>query len=118
MKRLKPINIKIGDLFAYLEESVESVINQTMDFKENTEIILIDDGSTDGSSEICKSYVEKYPENIKYIFKENGGPSSARNAGIKIATGEYYNFLDSDDLLHEAALEKVYKFFNKHTRFT
>ena len=115
MKKFKfSIIIAVYNVEKYLEESVESVINQTMDFKENTEIILIDDGSTDGSSEICKSYVEKYPENIKYIIKENGGPSSARNAGIKIATGEYYNFLDSDDLLHEAALEKVYKFFNKH----
>ena len=115
MKKFKfSIIMAVYNVEKYLEESVESVINQTMDFKKNVEIILVDDESTDGSAEICKNYVEKYPKNIKYIFKENGGPSSARNEGIKVATGEYYNFLDSDDILHESALEKVYDFFSNH----
>lgn len=115
MNKLKfSIIIAVYNVEEYVEESIQSVINQTLDFKKNIEIILVDDGSTDNSSKICKEYVEKYPQNIKYIYKKNGGASSARNLGIKNARGEYYNFLDSDDLLHEAALEKVYDFFNKH----
>lgn len=113
MKHFKfSIIMAVYNVEKYLEEAIESVINQTLGFKDNVEIILVDDGSTDNSAIICKRYVKKYSENIKYIYKENGGPSSARNSGIKVATGEYYNFLDSDDLLHEAALEKVYNFFD------
>ena len=108
------IIIAVYNVEKYIKETIESVIGQTMDFEKNVEIILVDDGSTDNSAVICKEYVKKYPENIKYIYKQNGGASSARNAGIKIARGKYYSFLDSDDLLHEAALEKVYEFFKKH----
>lgn len=108
------IIIAVYNVEKYIEETIESVINQSIGFEQTTEIILVDDGSTDNSAIICKEYSKKYPENIKYIYKSNGGASSARNAGIKIATGKYFNFLDSDDLLHENALEKVYEFFNKH----
>ena len=98
----------------YIKETLESVINQSMDFKINTEIIIVDDGSTDNSALICKEYVEKYPNNIKYFYKENGGPSSARNLGIQHASGKYFNFLDSDDLLHRDALKVVYNFFERN----
>lgn len=108
------IIIAVYNVEKYIKETIDSVINQTMDFEKNIEIILVDDGSVDNSAIICKEYEKKYPENIKYIYQKNGGASSARNAGIKIARGKYYNFLDSDDLLHEAALEKVYEFFKKH----
>ena len=108
------IIIAVYNAEKYVKETIDSVINQTLDFKKNTEIILVDDGSKDNSAIICKEYAKKYPDNIKYIYKQNGGTSSARNAGIKVARGKYFNFLDSDDLLHEAALEKVYNFFKKH----
>ena len=115
MKKFKfSIIIAVYNVEKYIKEGIDSIVNQTMSFIDNVEIILVYDGSTDNSAVICKEYEKKYPNNIKYIYKTNGGPSSARNVGIKAASGEYYNFLDSDDLLHEAALEKVYEFFNNH----
>lgn len=109
------IIIAVYNVQRYLGETIESVINQSIGFEENVEIVLVDDGSIDNSAVVCKDYVKKYPENIIYIKKKNGGAASARNEGIKVARGQYINFLDSDDLLHEKALEKVYEFFNEHT---
>lgn len=77
----------------YLDECIESIINQSYN---NLEIILVDDGSTDNSLEICKKY-KKQDKRIKLIHKENGGLSSSRNAGLKEATGDYIMFCDSDD---------------------
>ena len=98
----------------YIKDTLESIINQTMNFEDNIEIIVVDDGSTDNSKVICNDYVNKYPNNIKYLYKQNGGVSSARNLGIKNAKGKYFNFLDSDDLLSNNALEVVYDFFEKN----
>lgn len=75
----------------YVVEAVDSVLNQTY---RNFEVIVVDDGSTDGTSEILK---KKYDQKIRYFYKENGGCASARNYGIKFARGEYIAFLDSDD---------------------
>lgn len=97
----------------YVGEAVDSVINQNFDFK-NVEIILVDDGSVDNTAEICSEYVEKYPNNIKYFYKENGGQASARNLGIKFALGKYVNFLDADDKLMENTLSNVFDFFEKN----
>lgn len=94
----------------YIKEAIDSVINQNFDFK-NVEIILVDDGSVDSTAEICKEYVEKYPQNIKYFYKENGGQASARNLGIKYVSGKYVNFLDADDKLREDTLASVFDFF-------
>lgn len=79
----------------YLCKCVDSIINQTYN---NLEIILVDDGSTDGSASICDEYVLK-DSRVKVIHKENGGVSSARNIGIAEASGEYICFVDSDDWL-------------------
>lgn len=87
------IIIPVYNVEKYLNECVESVLNQTY---KNFEIILVDDGSTDSSPQICDSYAEK-DIRIKVIHKENGGLSSARNAGIENMTGDYVLFLDSDD---------------------
>lgn len=89
----------------YLEKSIESVVNQTI---EDIEIIIVNDGSTDKSIGIIKKYLEKY-KNIKYLEKENGGLSSARNFGLKYATGEYIAFLDSDDYVELSMYEEMYK---------
>lgn len=99
---------------AYLAEALDSVINQSIDFKENIEIILVNDGSPDNCEKICKSYIAEYPENIRYFYKENGGLSSARNYGINYIQGKYVNFLDSDDKWDEGAFEKAYNFFEAH----
>ncbi len=98
----------------YLEEAILSVINQSLSFEENIQLILVNDGSPDNCHAICKKYEKKYPSNIIYIKKENGGVSSARNAGLEVATGKYINFLDSDDYFSENAFYEVKEFFEKN----
>ena len=77
------------------------------------EIILVDDGSTDESLSICKSYKAKYPE-IIIVEKANGGLSDARNAGISVAGGDYCYFLDSDDWLADNAFSKLYAYASEN----
>lgn len=108
------IIVPIYNVEEYLRETIESVVNQTIGFEENIQLILVNDGSPDNSESICLEYKEKYPDNIVYIKQKNGGVSSARNNGMKYMEGEYINFLDSDDLWHSNALEKVYSFFELH----
>jgi len=102
----------------YLEEALLSIINQTLPFINNIQLVLVNDGSTDNSDNICKKYKALYPNNIIYIAKENEGVSSARNAGLKFATGKYINFMDSDDYFSKNALIKVKEFFDKHKNKT
>lgn len=85
----------------YLERCITSIVNQTY---RNLEIILVDDGSPDHCGEICDEWSRK-DSRIKVIHKENGGLSDARNAGMKIATGEYTVFVDSDDWIHKDMLK-------------
>lgn len=87
-----------------LVECVNSLLNQTL---EQIEIILVDDGSPDKSGSMCDSFL--YDERVKVIHKENGGLSSARNAGIKAATGEYIGFVDSDDYIHPDMYRQLYE---------
>ena len=104
------IIIAIYNTEKYLAEAIESIINQTFDFSK-VQLILVDDGSTDRCKDICKSFKEKYPKNIHYIYQENAGQSIARNNGLKIAEGEFVNFLDSDDKLDSNTLQDVYELF-------
>lgn len=98
----------------YIEEAIESVINQNLDFKRYCQIILVNDGSTDESEVICLKYEKLYPDNIVYIKKENGGVSTARNKGLEYAEGQYVNFLDPDDKLSQDTLLTVVDFFDKN----
>lgn len=107
------IIIAVYNTEEYLSESIESIINQTIGFN-SIELILVDDGSTDNSKEICLTYQKQYPNNIKYVFQENQGQAAARNNGMEIANGKYLNFLDSDDKLESNALELVYDFFAEY----
>ena len=89
----------------YLHTCVESVLAQT---QKDTEIILVDDGSTDGSRQIIQDYEERYPS-VKAIYQKNQKQGAARNAGMKIARGKYIYFLDSDDYIAENLLEECYR---------
>ena len=89
----------------YLQECIDSLINQT---KKDIEIILVNDGSTDGSRNIIERNCKKY-DNITFIDQENKGVCVARNKGIEAAKGEYIGWLDSDDMLKPQAIERLYK---------
>lgn len=91
------IIIPVYNAEKYLSRCIESILNQT--YKE-IEILLIDDGSTDGSHEICDMYAQKY-DNVLVIHKTNGGVSSARNMGLDNARGEYVAFIDADDYVSD-----------------
>lgn len=88
--------VPIYNVEKQLKRCIESLINQK---KNNIEIILVNDGSTDNSGEIAKQYAKKYSDKIVYYDKENGGLSDARNFGIKKANGKYISFVDSDDYI-------------------
>lgn len=98
----------------YLDEAIQSIINQSIGFEENVQLILVDDGSSDNSRQIALKYKKLYPENIVLLPKNNGGQARARNLGLKYVNGEYVNFLDSDDYLSENTLEDVFSFFKDH----
>ena len=88
----------------YLEILINSIINQTyLDW----ELLLIDDGSTDGSAEICDTYAQK-DNRIRVVHKANGGVASARNKAMEMAGGEYLAFADSDDWVEPDWLERLY----------
>lgn len=102
----------------YLDEAIQSVINQKLSFLDNIQLVLINDGSPDNCDVICKKYKKMYPSNVIYIKQENGGVSSARNAGLDVATGKYINFLDSDDYFSDNAFSEVKKSFEKYKNKT
>ena len=89
----------------YIEKCLQSLVNQTL---EDIEILLVNDGSQDSSETIAKQLVEKYPNKIIYLEKENGGLSDARNYAIPYAKGEYIAFLDSDDYVETNMYEEMY----------
>lgn len=83
----------------YLDDFFKSLVNQTLDFKSHIQLVMVDDGSPDNSAEIIKKWQKKYPENIVYVKKENGGQASARNLGMNYVTGDWVAFIDSDDFV-------------------
>ena len=96
----------------YIEECVLSIQNQTLN-SARIETLLINDGSVDGSGEICERLSKQFKE-VKYIYKENSGVSDTRNVGIKQALGKYIMLLDSDDYLSEETIENLVRFFDNH----
>lgn len=99
----------------YLPETMDCLLNQTIGFRDNMQIILVDDASADRSGKLCEDYKAQYPENIEYIrLYENRGVSAARNTGLKYAVGEYVNFLDSDDKWSLNAYLRMVKFLEEH----
>ena len=105
MKDLISIIVPVYNVEKYLNRCIDSILLQTYN---NIEILLIDDGSLDKSSQICDEYMKK-DKRIKVIHKKNGGLSDARNAGIDIARGKYITFIDSDDSVEKDLVEYLYK---------
>ncbi len=105
MQPLISIIVPVYNVEKYLYECLDSIVNQTY---KNLEIILIDDGSPDKCGEICDAYA-KTDKRISVIHKENGGVSSARNAGLVNAKGDFLFFIDGDDYIHNDCIESLYK---------
>lgn len=97
--------VPVYNVECYLEKCIESICAQTY---RHLEIILSDDGSTDRSGAICDAYAQK-DSRILVIHKENGGLSDARNAGIEIASGKWFMFVDSDDTITPDTVERLYR---------
>lgn len=108
MEKLISFVVPIYNVEKYLEKCVNSICSNCNN--ENSEVILVDDGSTDGSLEIAKK-LQKNNDIIKVFHKENGGLSDARNYGIKKANGKYICFIDSDDFI-DGDFKNVYKYLN------
>ena len=106
MKKISLI-VPVYNVEDFVARCLNSLLEQNMSY-EDYEIIIVNDGSTDSSLEIIQPYLEKYP-NCKLIDKPNGGLSSARNAGLNVALGEYIWFVDSDDFIMPNLLDDLYK---------
>lgn len=99
------IVVPIFNVEKYLQRCLKSIQSQTYtDF----EVIMVDDGSTDGSSEIARNYSTN-DKRFRYVYQQNNGQGSARNRGIRMANGDYLCFIDSDDFVHNQYLELLYK---------
>ena len=105
------IIVPVYNVEKYLERCVNSLVEQ--DLFDKTEILLVDDGSTDLSGRICDGFSSKY-ENIITIHKPNGGLSDARNCALDVARGNYISFLDSDDLVSKTFIKDMYGFINEY----
>lgn len=114
MENLVPkvsVIVPVYNVEHYLAKCLDSLVNQSL---QKIEIIVVNDGSKDGSENIIQQYSAKYPNKIKSFAKENGGLSDARNFGINKATGDYFGFVDSDDYVSETMFEEMLNLAEKH----
>lgn len=104
----------------YLRDAITSILDQSIGFEENIQLILVNNGSTDDCDNICAEYEKKHPKNVKYIkVKRNIGPSGGRNVGKQYAKGKYVNFFDADDMWNDNSFELLIKYLeiNKEIDF-
>ena len=102
--------IPVFNAAAYLPACLDSVLAQTY---RDIEVIIVDDGSTDGSGDVCDDYACR-DARVTVFHQPNGGPSAARNKGLELAGGEYIAFIDCDDVVHERYLEVLADEMNRH----
>lgn len=114
-KFLFSVIISIYNTGRYLDDSIGSVLNQTIGINQ-IQIILVNDGSTDETEKKCLKYQKLFPKNIKYIKIEHSGVSVGRNIGLKYAEGEFINFLDADDKWNNKAFQLVLIFFRYYKK--
>lgn len=110
MKPLISVILPIYNIKDYLDKCMKSIFAQTY---KNLEIIMVDDGSTDGCGKLCDEYLEK-DKRIRVFHKENGGLSDARNYGIERVSGEYITCIDPDDYVDKDYVEYLYKLIEKY----
>ena len=104
MGKILTVSIAAYNVENYLEEALNSFIDE--DILNKVEVLIVDDGSTDKTSEISKKYSNKYPNTFKYLNKENGGWGSTLNIGMQNACGKYFKQLDGDDFFDKNTLHK------------
>lgn len=101
---------------SYLDDFFKSIVSQSLSFKKHIQIICVDDGSTDNTAEIIKKWQSKYPDNIHYYYKENGGQASARNLGIAYIKTDWVTFIDPDDFINRDYFFNIDRAINKNTK--
>lgn len=111
MKPLISVVVPVYNVEEFLNECLQSIVNQTY---KNIEVILLDDGSTDKSLDICKKF-EELDKRIKVIHKKNSGAADSRNVGVQKASGEYITFVDSDDYIDQNMVALLYENMKRHT---
>ncbi len=107
---LVSIIVPVYQVKAYISECVESLLAQTYT---NLEILLVDDGSTDGSGAVCDEYAVR-DSRVRVVHQENQGAAGARNAGLDLASGEYVAFVDSDDVIAPAYVKELFLLLKKY----
>ena len=112
-KYLISVIMPLYNIEDFFEEAIESIIGQTIDFQENIQVILVNDGSPDNIEALCLKYKEKYPDNILYVKQENQGVSCARNTGMNYIKGKYVNFFDADDRWDKDAYRLAYNYLEE-----
>ncbi len=105
MKIKVSVIVPVYNVEKFIDKCLNSLVKQSL---KEIEIIVVNDGSPDNSQKIIDKYVKKYPDKIKSYIKENGGQGSARNYGLKKATGEYIGYVDSDDFVEKDMYKKLY----------
>ena len=98
--------VPVYNVKSYLSACLDSILNQDFD---SYEIVVVDDGSTDGSGELAEQYASRHTDKIRVLHQENQGLGGARNTGIKDAKGEYVAFIDSDDWIKPNMLSTLWK---------
>lgn len=101
MEQLLSVIVTVYNCEQYISKCLDSIVNQTY---KALEIIIVDDGSTDNSGEICQKYIDKY-SHVHYVKKDNGGTASARKKGIELVKGNYVAFVDGDDYIDKNMYE-------------
>ncbi|MDT3408246.1 MULTISPECIES: glycosyltransferase family 2 protein [Chryseobacterium] len=103
--------VPVYNVEGYLAKCLDSLVSQTV---QDLEILVVNDGSTDGSEDVIRQYAKQYPGKIEAFRKDNGGLSDARNYGLDRATGDYIGFVDSDDYVSETMFETMTELAEKH----
>lgn len=109
MEKILTVAIPCYNSEAYVKRALHSVVQADPQI----EVIVVDDGSTDGTAAIAKEYMERFPDVVRYHYKENGGHGDAVTTGFHLATGVYYKVLDSDDWLNTKALRRIIGFLKE-----